>query len=166
MRSFTDSEQALLRLVEQFGQVEKYQGITPEEMLFSFDKKDIERLLDEEILEKAKLTSYSQKVKGLRFTVQGLQLWNLFSERVEDVPLLTEAGLLVRDVFLHTRLSFTEEAVNRTMLLKYHSKKSLMEAYEMGLVAKVKIKHKHREEVKGYIVTSAGYAYLKGNKLI
>lgn len=166
MRSFAGSEEALLKVVEQFGRIEKYQGITPEEMLFPFDRAVIGQLLDEEILEKARLKSYSQKIKGVRLTVRGAQLWSIHNELDEHVPLITETALLVRDIYHHTRLSYTEEAVPKAQLLRYHSKGSLREAFEMGFVAKVKIRQKNREVAKGYIVTCAGYAFLKGNKLL
>ena len=166
MRSFSETEQSLMRIMEQFNRVEKYQGVTPEELLVSFDKKDIAALLDDEILEKTKLKSFSQRIKGLRFTPQGRQAWQAFTQEEEPGIIISEVGWLVRDVFLQTRLSYSEEAVPKSHLVRYHSKGTLLEAYEMGLIAKVKIKQKHRDVVKGYIVTSAGYAFLKGNKYI
>lgn len=166
MRAFTESEHALLRIVEQYNQVRKYQGITPEEFLVAFEDQIVDGLLEVDILEKAKLKSFGQKVKGLRFTPQGLRLWLGSIGRDEQLPVITRAGLVVRDIYLYNRLSYTDEAMPKSQLLKHHSRVSLWEAFEMGLVAKVKIKLKHREEVKGYIVTGAGYAYLKGNKLL
>ena len=166
MRSFSESEQSLLRVMEQFNRVEKYQGITPEEFLVSFRKKDIEALLDDEILEKAKLKSFSHRVKGLRFTPKGRQIWQPFTGEEEPGVIISQVGWLVRDVFLQTRLSYSEEAVPKSHLLKYHSKATLLEAYEMGLIAKVKIKQTHRDVVKGFMVTGAGYAFLKGNNYI
>jgi len=166
MRDFSEAEQALLRIVEQFEQVEKYHGITPEQMLVSFKQKDIDRLLDHEVLEKAKLKSYSHKVKGVRFTPEGLQLWLDFTEQEKPVVEITPGGLLTRDVYLQTRLSYSEEAVSRSQIIEHHSKEALAEAFETGMVAKVKIRQKHRLVIKGYIVTGAGYAHLKGNNLI
>jgi hypothetical protein len=56
--------------------------------------------------------------------------------------------------------------MTKSQILEHHSKKVLLEAFEQGLVAKVKIRQKGRDEVKGYILTCAAYAYLKGNNLI
>lgn len=166
MRAFTESEQAILHVVEQFDRVEKYQGITPEEHLVSFQEKAMDRLLDEEVLEKASLKSFSQKIKGVRFTRQGLELWRLFTGRALPGPVLTEAGLLVRDVYLRNKLSYSEEATSRGQILKRHGRHALVEAFEAGLLAKVKIRQRRGEVVKGYVVTSAGFAWLRGNRLI
>lgn len=166
MRAFTESEQALLRIVDQFDQVAKYLGLAPEEFLVGFGHGVAEGLLDEGILEKVKLKSFGQKVKGLRFTEPGRRLWMLHWGLDERLPVITRAGLLVRDVFLTNRLSHTGEAAPKEHVLKHHSRQSLLEAFEAGMVAKVKIRQKHQDVVKGYIVTPTGYAYLKGNKLI
>lgn len=166
MREFTESEQAVLRIVEQFDHVAKYQGITPEEYLVGFKDDVLRGLIKDDILEKVKLKSFSQRVKGLRLTAQGGQLWRLSNCQECVFAPLSDMDLLLRDIYLHTRLSYTEEAVPKSQLLKYHSKESLLEAYGLGLVAKVKIKQKQRDVVKGYIATSAGYAWLRGNKLI
>ena len=166
MRDFSESEQSLLRVVEQFEQVEKYHRITPSQLLTAFEQKDIDRLLDDDILEKVKLKSFSQKVKGLRFTADGLGLWLAFTGQTEPSAVITEAGLLARDVYLHTSLSFSGEAMTKSQILEHHSKRVLLEAFEQGLVAKVKIRQKGHDEVKGYILTCAAYAYLKGNSLI
>lgn len=166
MRDFTETEHAVLRIVEQFGNIAKYQGITPEEYLVGFREDVLKGLIRDDILEKVKLKSFSQRVKGLRLTSQGGQLWRLASQEELVCPPVAAMDLLLRDIYLRTRLSYTEEAVPKAHLLKYHSKQSLMEAYGLGLVAKVKIKQKQRDVVKGYVATSAGYAWLRGNKLI
>lgn len=166
MREFTESEQAVLRIVDQFDHVAKYQGITPEEYLVGFKGDVLEGLLKDDIVEKVKLKSFSQRIKGLRLTPQGSQLWRLSSHDDCIFLPLSELDLLLRDVYYRTRLSYTEEAVPKSHLLKYHSRTSLAQAYELGLVAKVKIKQKQRDVVKGYIATSAGYAWLRANKLI
>ncbi len=166
MREFTETEHAVLRIIEQFDNISKYQGITPEEYLVGFREDVLRGLIKDDILERVKLKSFSQRIKGLRLTFQGGQLWRLASHDGLVCPPVAELDLLVRDIFLRTRLSYTEEAVPKAHLLKYHSKASLMEAYDRGLIAKVKIKQKQHDEVKGYITTSAGYAWLRGNKLI
>jgi hypothetical protein len=166
MRVFSESEQSLLRVVEQFEQVEKYHRITPVQLLIAFEQKDIDRLLDDEVLEKVKLKSFSQKVKGVRFTSVGLRLWLTFTGQEEPRVVITAAGLLARDVYLHTCLSFSGEAMTKSQILEHHSKRALAEAFEQGLVAKVKIRQKGHEVIKGYILTCAAYAYLKGNNLI
>ncbi|KAF0235272.1 MAG: hypothetical protein FD177_26 [Desulfovibrionaceae bacterium] len=166
MREFTETEHAVLRIIEQFGNISKYQGITPEEYLVGFRGDVLRGLIKDDILEKVKLKSFSQRVKGLRFTSQGEQIWRLASHDEVVCPPVADMDLLLRDIFLRTRLSYTEEAVPKAHLLKYHSKASLLEAYQLGLVAKVKIKQKQHDVVKGYIATSAGYAWLRGNKLI
>jgi len=166
MRAFTEPEQALLRVVDQFDQIEKYQGLAPEEFLLGFRDKVANGLLDDGMLEKVKLKAFGQKVKGLRFTEAGKQRWMEFSGQEERLPVITKVGLLLRDVFNYNRLSYTGEAVPKQEILRHHHKSTLFEAFDTGLMAKVKIKQAHREVVKGYIVTGAGYAYLKGNKLI
>ena len=166
MREFSKEERDLMAVVDQFRQVSKYLGITPEEHLVSFDKDLVEGLFAEDILEKAKLKSFSQKIKGVRLTDHGLRLWREAACQEEPLPRITEAGLVVRDVLLTNLLSHTDEATPKSRILRNHSRAALVEAYEMGLLAKVRLKQKHREVVKGYIVTGAGYAYLKGNKLI
>lgn len=166
MRGFTETEHAVLRIVEQFGNVSKYQGITPEEYLVGFREDVLKGLVRDDILERVKLKSFSQRVKGLRLTHQGGQLWRLASQEELLSPPVSEMDLMLRDIYYRTRLSYTEEAVPKAHLLKHHSKESLMEAYGLGLVAKVKIKQKQHDVVKGFVATSAGYAWLRGNKLI
>jgi hypothetical protein len=166
MRPFAESEQALLRVVDQFDQVAKYQGLAPEEFLVGFGRDAAERLLDEGLVEKVKLKSFGQKVKGLRFTEPGRRLWLSHTSQDERLPVITRMGLLVRDIYLANRLSHTGEAVPKDQVLRHHARGSLLEAFEAGMVAKVKISQKHQDVVKGYIITPAGYAYLKGNKLL
>ncbi|GFK95269.1 hypothetical protein NNJEOMEG_03128 [Fundidesulfovibrio magnetotacticus] len=166
MRAFNESEQAILRVVEAFDGVVKYLGITPEEHLVSYSQKHLERLLDEEILERAKLRFFSGKIKGVRFTRDGLAIWRLFTGQETPEAKLPDAGLLVRDLYLRNGLSSTDEATPRDTLLKHHSRRALVDAFQAGLVAKVKIRHPGGEKTKGFVVTHAGYAWLRGNSLI
>lgn len=165
MRVFTQEERPLLAIAEHFRQVEKYLGILPEQYLVAFDKRIIERLVAEDILEKARLKSYSQKIKGVRLTPLGSRMWREAQGMAEPPP-VNPAGLAVRDILLMNLLSYTDEAVPKKEALKRHPKAALLEAYQMGFLAKVRLKKKDQEMIKGYIVTSAGYAWLKGNGLL
>jgi len=166
MRTYSETEQLLLELVDQFGRIRKYHGLTPEELLVAFDKAMIKKLLDEEILEKVKLKALGQKVKGVRFTSEGLALWLLFKGDQECPTLMHEVEAVARDVYLLNRLSYTDEATSTDILLKHHSKESIKEAYALGMLAKIKLKRKNQDVIKGYVLTNTGYAYLRGNKLL
>ncbi len=165
MRTFDEAESLLLHVAELFGRVEKYQGVTPEEHILFFDDKAKERLLEDGILEKVKLRSFGHRVKGLRFTAPGLAAWRDFRGE-EHPPHPTAMDNLVRDVFYLSRVSFLDRAVSKKQILRFHSRSCLHQAFDLGLVAKVKLHQADQEVVKGYVVTNAGYAYLRGNQMI
>jgi len=165
MRTFTEPEGLLLRVVDLFDKIKKYQGITPDEHIVFFDGKTTERLLKDGVLEKVNLKSFGQKIKGIRFSEEGRLAWQ--AQNREEPPRQPSAtDRLVKDVYLASRLSFMGEAVPKSYILKHHSRTNLYDAFASGLVAKVKLRQAQRDVVRGYICTGAGYAYLRGNDLL
>jgi hypothetical protein len=166
MRNFSKGEEAFLRILDEFRKIKKYMGITPKEHLLVSSDKVVKKLMDDKVVEKVKLKSFAQKIKGYRFTDEGYRSWKIFLGEVDELPMPTETSNLLRDVFLQARLSWTGEAVTKRQILRHHDKKYLDEVYDLGLVAKVKLKGRNREIIKGYIITNTGYAYLKGHNLM
>ncbi|WP_243439266.1 hypothetical protein [Fundidesulfovibrio soli] len=165
MREFSESEALLLRVVDQFDKIKKYQGITPEEHVLFFDGKAAGKLLKDGVLEKVKLRSFGQKIKGVRFSEEGRLMWRAYTQE-EPPHHPTATDRLVKDVYLASRLSFMGEAVPKSYILKHHARANLYDAFASGLVAKVRLSQPQRDVVRGYICTPAGYAYLRGNDLL
>lgn len=165
MRRLNEKEQDILLVAWEFSKVQRYMGIAPERHLLGFDAKTIARLVEEKLLQKVKLKAYSQKIKGYKLTDEGKLLLAELCRPDEVRPLSSLEELLV-DVLSVSRLSWNDGVAPKDILVKRHKSRLRLEAYTKGLVAKMTVQAKGGDSVKGYILTNAGYAYLKGNQLI
>lgn len=166
MRELSEAEQAILLVAWDFSKVQRYLGIVPERHLLCFDARDLVRLVDEGLLVRIKLKAFSQKIKGYRITDDGArQIEGCCRAGVEPGPLAHLEDLLV-DVYSVSRLSWNEGVAPKETIVKRHKSKLRVEAYTRGLIAKVKVQSKGKDSEKGYILTNAGYAFLRGNTII
>ncbi|GAB6036062.1 hypothetical protein JCM15519_06210 [Fundidesulfovibrio butyratiphilus] len=166
MRQLSETEHAILLVAWDFSKVQRYLGIVPERHLLCFDTRDLVRLVDEGLLIRIKLKAFSQKIKGYRITDDGLrQVGDCRQDCDEPGPLAHLEGLLV-DVYCVSRLSWNDGVAPKDVIVKRHKSKLRLEAYTRGLIAKVKVQTKGKDSEKGYILTNAGYAFLRGNTII
>lgn len=166
MRQLSETEQAILLVAWDFSKVQRYLGIAPERHLLCFDTRDLARLVDEGLLVRIKLKAFSQKIKGYRITEEGArQVEGCCRHCAEPAPLEHLEDLLV-DVYSVSRLSWNEGVAPKDVIVKRHKSKLRVEAYTRGLIAKVKAQTKGKDSEKGYILTNAGYAFLRGNTII
>ena len=158
----TQQHSTILKAVEQFQQIEKYQGVMPRKHACLFRDADVSALVDQGLLDWAKFTfDCGKELKGLRLTVKGQRLLDQqvrhseMPAQITGTELAYEHLLILEDLHHFCRMPRYRRMMPEKKA-RHYNPTDFEDLLHRGYILKVRLKADGEQSFKGYVISSKG----------